>query len=121
MNFDFSGSNAAEHIIVTRAGAATAVTNDVFTIGNGGTDLSAPGTTQDLTITYTNATSSVDTINFGSGANSITDQAHTTGVHNYVNTVANGANLNLSTIDANGDYTQISAIPSFFTRPRTFD
>jgi hypothetical protein len=109
VNFDFSGSSAADNITVIRDGGATTVTNDVFTIGNGGTELSVAATTQTLTITYTNHTSDADTINFGSGANKITDVVHTTGVHNYVNTASNGANLDLTTINAtHGDYTQIS-------------
>jgi len=86
--FDFSGSNAADNITVVRTGAgAGLISNDTYTLGNGGT----AGNPETLTITYTdNTTVNTDTINFGSGLNNISDAAHTTGVHNYVNTAPSG-------------------------------
>jgi hypothetical protein len=105
VTFNFSNSNAADDILVNRG--ASGNQNDVYLIGNGGTPL----TNQFLTITNNGNLVNTDTINFGSGTNVITDVAHNGGVnsiHNYVNTVANGAFLNLATADTVQSWTSIA-------------
>jgi hypothetical protein len=93
VNFDFSGLNGANAIVVNRGATVNA---DVYTLGNFGTDINTAGKFQMLTISDAAATN-VDTINFGSGAYEITDAPHAI-THNYVNTAANGGGLaNLNT------------------------
>lgn len=84
LTVDFSGSSANDVISIARgAGQVTPGVADVYKVGNGNNT---------LTITAINPADSTDTIYFGSGANTISDIAHTTGVHNYINTAATGLN-----------------------------
>ena len=91
VNLDFSGLNGANDIHVDRG---SGVNNDVFTLGNFGTNNLVAANSQELIITNGNA-NNTDTINFGSGAYQIFDAPHagTNNPHAYVNTAPNGAGL----------------------------
>ena len=91
VNLDFSGLNGANFIHVDRG---SGVNNDVFSLGNFGSNNLVGGDFQELIITNGNA-NNTDTINFGSGAYQIFDAPHagTINPHTYVNTAPNGAGL----------------------------
>jgi hypothetical protein len=91
VNLDFSGLNGANDIHVDRG---SGVNNDVFSLGNFGSNNLVAGDFQELIITNGNA-NNTDTINFGSGAYQIFDAPHagTINPHTYVNTAPNGAGL----------------------------
>jgi hypothetical protein len=93
VNFDFSGLNGPNNIDVTRV---SGVNNDVFTLGNFGTNLigANPFTTAQHLVIENGNINNTDTINFGSGAYDITDALHSTvNPHSYVNTAPDGAGL----------------------------
>lgn len=85
VNFDFSATTVNGDTFTVARGAAGDHA-DVFTLGNAGTVLHP----ESLTITNSDLLTNTDTINFGSGENTIIDAAHTTGAHAYVNTAATG-------------------------------
>ena len=89
VKFDFSGLNGPNDIAVDRLRHQQRRCLHAGQFRH--KDNQAPTAEQQLTITNTNP-ANVATINFGSGAYTITDPgAH--GVYNYVNTAANGAGL----------------------------
>jgi len=90
VNFNFSGLNGANQIEVDRGNTAN---NDVFTLGNFGTDLLTAGRFQTLTIDNANA-NNAGTVNFGSGAYDINVPTHTGGNWAFVNTAPVGLGLN---------------------------
>ena len=90
VNLDFSGLNGPNDITVNRG---SGVNNDVFTLGNFGSNLLTGGENQTLTIENGNI-NNAGTINFGSGAYFINDAVHSNlHSHSYVNTAPNGAGL----------------------------
>jgi hypothetical protein len=96
VSFDFTGLNGANAIESSRGATLDA---DVYKLGNFGTDIggvfnasTGVTTSQHFTIANTNPLNTA-TIDFGSGAYSITDAVHTTNPYNYVETAANGAGL----------------------------
>jgi hypothetical protein len=92
---DLSGLAGPNHVQIDRG---SGVNNDVFTLGNFGTNNTQGGgtnaTQQQLSIFNTNV-NNTDTIRFGSGAYDIFDAAHgaTINPHHYVNTAPDGAGL----------------------------
>jgi hypothetical protein len=95
VNLDFSGLNGPNDIEVNRG---SSVNNDVFTLGNFGTDATTTSTNdatqQELTILNIN-NNNTDSIFFGSGAYEIEDAKHdnTKNPHHYINTAPDGAGL----------------------------
>ena len=102
-SFDFSGLNGANDIYVWRHATTN---NDVYTLGNFGTDNTSPGQFQELTVQYNSVPRpNTITINFGSGAYQFFDNS---GIpeptHSFVNTAPNGAGLaNVNTVQTWAD------------------
>jgi len=94
VNFNFNGLNGPNDITVDRnisPGVGT-VNNDVYTLGNFGTDLLTAGKFQTLTIENVNPNNTA-TIHFGSGADFINVPGHIGGNYAFVNDTPVGLGL----------------------------
>jgi len=90
VNFDFSATIVnGDSFTVNRTGfggTGDSVAGDSYSLGNAGT-VAAP---QILTIINAGVADVAETINFGSGLNTITDGFHALGAHSYVNAANTG-------------------------------